>query len=169
MKELIDRLDEIIKNESTGHTEFQIRNFIIGQVPTNYGKYKQCILELRSRIKQYKNLQELKTEDIVKKSEYEITLEDLEREIKIFNNILEEIIPSLDLSKRDELEAEYWDQKFQKEILSYWASGIPVPPNLIQTILSLPSNSQARAKLVNLLFEIKGKNIDKEDRKLLNA
>jgi hypothetical protein len=164
---MIELIDNEIKNENTGHSEFQIRNFIIGSQPTNYGKYKQCILELRSRSKNYKNIskeiekinkkEEKSEEDLKRLSEYEVIIIDVEREIIIIYNILNEVKQTIDLKDRDKLETEYWNSKFEKEILAYWATGSPIPPNLAQTIWSLPGDCSVVKKLNNHLMTVKGK------------
>jgi len=156
--ELIQNISKEIRNEPYGHSEFQIRNFIIGSQPTIYGKYKQCVLELRSRIKNYQILlekydnlrskDELSLDEIKQVSEYEILLEDIRRETYIINDLYEEIKENIDLSRRDELEIEYWDEKFGQEATAHKISGYPLPVGLIQNILSLPNNCRTKQLLV---------------------
>jgi hypothetical protein len=159
--QLLKDLQEDVKDAVSGHSEFQIRHFIIGSCPTVYGQYKQCLLELRSRMKNYENLQKIlgeipeKTisdqEKAQKSSECELLIEDLKRETYILSNILQELKPQLDLTKKDELEAEYWDVKFHNELMLHVWLGYPVPVGLAQNIFTLPKESRSRKRLDEVL------------------
>lgn len=163
--------DELIKdfknntknNETYGHSEFQIRNFIINSQPTDYGKYKQCVLEIRSRIKSYENIMieynkllEENNKDLVslkKISEFEIIIEDIKRETYIFYDIYKDLITKIDLSKKEELEEDYWDKKFHKELTSYVLIGQFPPICLIQSIMDLPKKAIVRNELIRMIGE----------------
>lgn len=163
--ELIQEISNEIRNEPHGHSEFQIKNFIIGAQPTIYGKYKQCVLELRSRTKTYKIIkerydnirskEELSSDEIKQVSEYEILLEDIKRETYIISDLYREIKEIIDLDRRDELEIEYWDEKFGQEATAHKISGYPLPVSLIQNILSLPNSCRTKQLLVQQLKENK--------------
>lgn len=161
--QLLKDLEEDVKDAVPGHSEFQIRNFIIGSCPTQYGRYKQCILELRSRMKNYANLTKIQTdlqggsdpEKASKLSECELLIEDLKRETYILSGILQELKEGLDLTKKDELEAEYWDVKFHKDlVLHLQLGGLPIPIGLAQNIMSLPSGSPARQQLDSVIAQM---------------
>lgn len=155
---LVNKISEEIKNENTGHTEFQIRNFIIGSQSTLYGKYKQCVIELKSRTKSYKsikkeidNIKDNDFESLQKKFELENVLENIEKEIIIFNNIFEEIKSNIDLSDRNKLEKEYWNKKFEDELLSHWLINAPIPVNLVKNIMNLPQECSVKQKLLDFI------------------
>jgi len=157
----ISRLKIEMKEEIAGHTEFQLRNFVIGSQPTEYGKYRQCLAELRSRIKNYellsakieslKSKESLSKEEIDQLSEHEILLEDLKRETYIIDRILEETKERVDLSKKDLLEIDYWDKKFGREMFACFVSGVPVSTSLIQNIMSLPDGCAAKNQLLETI------------------
>jgi hypothetical protein len=158
-----DFKDNTKNNETYGHSEFQIRNFIINSQPTDYGKYKQCVLEIRSRIKSYENIiieynklleQEQKDHIVLKKiSEFEIIIEDIKREVYIFYDIYKDLVGKIDLTKKEQLEEEYWNKKFQKELKSYVLIGQFPPISLIQSILDLPKYSEVRNELIRMIGE----------------
>jgi hypothetical protein len=162
---LVNEIDKDIRNEPNGHSEFQIRNFIIGSQPTIYGKYKQCVLELRSRIKNYKSImnmynklkakEKLSSDEVKQMSEYEICLEDIKRETYIISDLYKEIKENINLDNRDELEIEYWDEKFGKEVTAHKISGYPLPVSLIQNILSLPNICRVKQLLVEQIIDSK--------------
>ena len=159
--ELIQEIDKEIRNEPHGHSEFQIKNFIIGSQPTKYGQYKQCVLELRSRIKNYnvlneryskmKSREDLSLDEIKQVSEYEILLEDLKRETYIISDLYNEIKKDIDLNRRDELEIEFWDVKFGKEVTDHQIAGCPLPVTLVQSILSLPNECRSKRMIIQHL------------------
>ena len=164
-EQIIKDIEDVSKDEIVGHSEFQIRNFIIGSQPTDYGRYTQCIKELRSRIKNYKNLiseieninskEEKTKKDIELLSEYEIFIEDISRESYILYRILQELKEILDLSDKNKLEIEYWNAKFEKELISYWMTGTPLSPSLVQNVMSLPRDQcPVVKKLENYLMSI---------------
>ena len=168
--ETIQDLRPNVMNESAGHSEFQIRNFIINAQPTPYGKYRQCVAELRSRIKTIEHAINKKTEldtlpechpqdasqmsesdRLRKQVELDILIEDLGREIYIFRDVFCELENQVDLSRRDELEAEFWSKKFESDLIAHWMSGAPLPPSLVQNIMLLPDGAPAKQKLFKFL------------------
>ncbi len=174
--EVIKNLKHEMKNESTGHSRFQIENFIIGPQPTDYGKYKQCVLEIRSRIKSHENINtaylEIKnnsnksTEDLEKKSQFEILMEDIKRELYIFIDIYEELKDKINLDNREELEAAMWDEKFCKELISHvLMGGSPIPVSLAQNIWSLPDGSSSKKQLSGLLHQNAIANVERANSK----
>lgn len=162
---LVSDIDKEIRNEPSGHSEFQICNFIIGSQPTIYGKYKQCVLELRSRIKNYKSImsgynklkakEKLSTNDIKQMSEYEICLEDIKRETYIISDLYKKIKKNIDLNNRDNLEVEYWDEKFGQEVAAHRISGYPLPVGLVQNILALPNTCRTKQLLIEQIVNLK--------------
>ena len=161
---VIKNLKREIRDEPTGHSRFQIENFIIGSQPTDYGKYKQCVLEIRSRIKSYETINtaylETKnkddkirsTDDLEKIAQYEILMEDIKRELYIIIEIYEKLKKKVDLDNREELEVDLWDKKFHKELMTYiFVGGSPIPVSLAQNIMSLPGNSSAKKQLGGLI------------------
>jgi len=157
--EMINDLRHEIKDEPSGHSRFQIENFIIGQQATDYGKYKQCVLEIRSRIKSYETIHkayhEIKnqddklrsTEDLENMASYEILMEDIKRELYIIIEIYEELKSKINLDNREELEADLWDKKFHKELMTHVFIGSPIPIGLAQNIMSLPDDSFSKKQL----------------------
>ena len=57
----------------------------------------------------------------------------------------------VDLSKRKELEEEFWNAKFQKELILRMKLGQPIDSSLASNILSLPEKSPVRQHFTALL------------------
>lgn len=161
--DFITNLYSEIKNDVHGHTEFQIKNFIIGSQPTDYGKYRQCILELRTRINTYNSLKQ-KLNELSQKDnqtlfelktieEYSISIEDIKREIYIIYNIFLEVKENIKGKDLKELEIEYWDRKFDKEIISHLMVGNPIPVGLLQNVMSLPDNCKCKQNINHIVSE----------------
>ncbi len=181
--EIVREVQQSIENEIYGHSRFQIENFIIGSQPTDYGKYKQCILELRSRIKNrdilIREIDKLETkkeksdqdvafttlpaEECRKLAEHKIALENIDRELYILSDIFNKVKIKIDLSRRDELEIGYWNAKFEQELMYSWMIGGSITTNLVQSILSLPEECSARTKLLGTLKKNK-MDIDRIDQ-----
>ncbi len=168
--DLLDAIKNDISQEITGHTRFQIENFIIKAEPTDYGQYKQCVKELRGREKQCRTINEeieklntkMKSGDLEpseyhkRLSEHQILLEDIKRETYIFYDIFLEIKERIDLENREELEIEYWNARFEKLLLTHWISGAPLPISLIESIQCLPSDKcPVVQKMYNALTEVR--------------
>lgn len=157
--ELINNVYKEIKDDFHGHSEFQIENFIIGSQPTDYGKYKQCVLELRTRINSYNNIED-KIKNLKKENEnskqiddYLISLEDIKREIYIINKFFQELKEKIKDKDIKKLEIEYWDHKFQKEIMSHLMVGSPIPVGLLQNVMSLPDSCHAKQQINSIVQE----------------
>lgn len=161
-EDLKNRIKDETKGEIRGHSDFQIRNFIIGSQPTYYGKYRQCILEMRARIKNHdsfkRSLELLKKENNsmeneMKICEYEIALEDIEREMYIITEIFDEIKNNIDLSKKDDLEIEFWNKRFEQELMASLLTGNPISNSLVQNIIMLPDNCSSKKQVMSILSQ----------------
>ena len=161
LDDMVRDFGEQTRNEILGHTRFQIENFIINAQPTDYGRYKQCVAEIRSRIKQremakaeidkLRGLLNTTGAGLKRIAELEILLEDVEREMYILGDVYDALRGRIDLSRRDELEREYWDAKFEHELLMHWLVGAPLSPSFAQNVLCLPDGSRAKNKLLSQL------------------
>lgn len=47
---MLEVLQDMCQKVPDGSSEFQLRNFVIGSESPGYGRFKQCIMELRSRV-----------------------------------------------------------------------------------------------------------------------
>lgn len=68
MNELMQQVDEILKNDAPDrHSFFQLRFFVVDAEPTLQGKFQACIRELKTRRQSMENMQ-LESHDLVDKS-----------------------------------------------------------------------------------------------------
>jgi hypothetical protein len=150
-----------VMSESRGHSEFQIEHFIINAQPTPYGRYRQCAAELRVRIRAVECAEKRRDEVLMRVStnadalreaaEIDILIEDLGREIYILKRLFDKIERDVNLDKRDELEAEYWNKKFEMELIAHWIGGTPIPPSIVQNVMLLPNGSSAKIRLMSFM------------------
>jgi len=182
------------------HSEFQIRNFIIGKETSPIGMLWQCIKEIQVRCDNLKvlnrDLEEIYDNlEIAKLEKEEIEIEQLEGsgrikeileqkqkfkiknqqrkiekiaesvetllsqkqnilfEVGIFLSEFENIRKNVDYKDFNDPNAqlEYWNAKFENEMVLMKTLGNPINPEVIKSVLALPQQSELRRILENSL------------------
>lgn len=177
-------LGELLEDFQGKHTNYQIDNFIIKiNGKTAYGQYKQALRELNSRFKNLINInfeiEELKIS--IRKKRYEAEnsregirkieldrllinlsfrekdFEEIFREFKIFfakANVLKEVLGNIS-DKKDQLEAEFWEQNFIEKIAIDIAYIGTISSSNLETLTSMPTDSKIH--IINKISEFKTK------------
>jgi len=185
LKEQVDSI--LKSNVPNRHTIFQLNYFVIGKEPTHQAKMKRCVEELKSRkstieslimeiddVMDRNELMKLENaDDEIKKRmlnrriiQNEISIEKLKEQVK---NTEEEMVFFVEaFNQLNEVEAfrdwddievqtEYWNAKMLEEVNYRIMMNMPIDFEIVKTVLSLPSETPVKKKIVSLI----GRNVDK--------
>ena len=160
-------------------TEFQLRNFVVGSEATEFGRFQQCLVELRNRItslersyikrerinldlQEKSSLLEQKTEEIIRRRaeldllDSQIDLRDLNRSIATLEGEAEDlkkILLGFSPEVIDTPEEQYWEQHLWRKVGLSIATNAPLSSNLIECILNMPEGSRVRQWLEKQVYE----------------
>lgn len=135
MSTLIDQARALIEGTDGGHTEYQIRHFMVGKHVTPWAKYQQCLAEIRTR------LPYASKDDPVAARELAVLVECAE-------TLRQEIGP-VDSDRRRVLESETWYHYARKKLACDLLVYKGVSEGTLDLILSL--HPEARAELLGIV------------------
>lgn len=135
---------ECAANAPSGMSRYQIVHFALGKFPP-IGRYHQCCLEIAQRLKTLKHLTPENWSDLPQdKQEDQIEQKRaLQAELEIFLEQAALYKPLVNGRTREQLEPEYWDQKFSFDLALRLLTGRPFD-DILPHILNLPDGSRAK-------------------------
>ncbi len=188
---LIESIQERCSKIPDGTTEFQLRHFVVGSEPKGYGQFRQCVIELRSKVEFLErgyiirerillDLQELDLKSSCLKDAIEIKRNQLakfeksielrtsERGIKALENelkILLRLLSEIPKESIDIPEEQYWEERTRRRVAINLSLNQPLSMDLVESVLNLPQSSSLRKWLEGIVYrEDSDKGEIEEDR-----
>jgi len=164
---MFDVIEDLLKDYRPKHSEFQIRNFIIGSQGSAWFKYKQCLREISSRndalvnekenleifdskkpwFKWFGKISKIKRQKRIRQRKALLyAISETERELSAFVDMALDLkcsMGDIDDQKRAVLETEGWTQKARTMAgIDILTGGMSLSRQTIEMILMLPENKR---------------------------
>lgn len=175
VREIISNIEKKANLLPDGASEFQLRNFVVGSEFTDFGRFKQCVVELRSRVNNLEKLylhrerirldieeidwiegktwveKRRKNLDLAEKRmellEVERRVSTIEGEMEILSKILGEF-PEDTIHQSEE---SHFEEELRRKIFLCLATNQALPLNTLEAILNMPEGSEIRVWLEKTL------------------
>jgi hypothetical protein len=112
-------MHEILADHQMFHSFYQIDNFMIGQVYTDYGRYRQAVREVHGRMAnlftEFRKLAQTEHQSVWLSRRAAIL--DIIRELQRLMGIAvyyKDLVGELDQGRREELDAEHWVSEMKR-------------------------------------------------------
>ena len=155
-----DEILNLMKDFQEGHSDFQIKNFIIRCQGNNWMQYQQCLREIKGRLNliagwESKKIKKRFFRRRINGDRKPPNIRRAERELEIFVGMakeLKKVLGEITAEKRKHLETQAWIEKARRMVgIDLIASrGAGVSKQTIEFILQLPKDS--RRELVSKLL-----------------